>query len=325
MGEAGADTSAAGRRRSRRAVRLVGLAAISSMAACVAPSAWSTSLVSSEARGAAGDGPTIQVRQVEEQPQPAGCSAPVDSLSYATRHTPTSFTLRITVATPLCVAKQAAAVVYRMPGDGVAWPQELVERRELVIGPAGVTEIVFERTCMPAQFDVVTGATPARIAPWAAWHGPLLFPGDTNTAFQDWGGSCEGPGATSTTVPPTQPPPTTTPSTTAPVAVPSTTAPSTTVPGSGPSETVPGGPGQVAPSSTVPAAVLGATTVPTEPPPGVDDTPIPVDSGGRPTQVAGLAITGTSIMVLVVSATVLVLVGFAVHVAPWLLARRRRV
>jgi len=100
----------------------------------------------------------------------------------------TSFTLRVTALAPLCEPVQATAAVYAMPGDGVAWPQTLVETAPVALSGPGVTDVVFRVDCAAAQqFDVIVGATPAEIAPWGPWHGPLLFPFDTSTAHQSHG------------------------------------------------------------------------------------------------------------------------------------------
>ena len=107
-----------------------------------------------------------------------------------------TFRLRIEVNAPLCSRLDAVAVIYAMPGNGVAWPQNFVESQGFSLQQPGVTEIVFTKTCEPVQFDVVTGATPATISPDGAWHGPLLFPFDINTSQQWWG--C-GPPPTTTT------------------------------------------------------------------------------------------------------------------------------
>lgn len=107
-----------------------------------------------------------------------------------------TFRLRIEVTSPLCSRLDAVAVIYSMPGNGVAWPQQFVESRGFSLQQPGVTEIVFTKTCDAVQFDVVTGATPATISPTGPWHGPLLFPFDLNTSQQWWG--C-GPTPTTTT------------------------------------------------------------------------------------------------------------------------------
>lgn len=95
-----------------------------------------------------------------------------------------SFRLRITLLAPLCAPVTASAVIYAMPGNGAAWPQQLQEKVSFTLQAAGVTEITFTKVGTPVQFDVVTGATPQQIAPWLQWHGPLLFPFDTATSQQ---------------------------------------------------------------------------------------------------------------------------------------------
>jgi hypothetical protein len=229
-------------------------------------------------------------------------------MAYETVIGPSSFVLRILVLQPRCTPLQATAAVYGMPADGSVWPQDLVDTAPVTLSGAGVTEVTFERTCSPAQFDVVTGTTPDRIAPWAAWHGPLLFPLDTRSAFQDRGTTCAEP-PPSTTVPTSAapstspPPPTTTPD-----------APAPSTPGSGPAGTTvvtPSGP-----ASDV--EVLAATTTPAR--------PAAVDAAeGTPSapKVAGLALTGATATVLVVSGILLVLFGAGFVVGAWLRARVR--
>lgn len=149
------------------------------------------------------------------------------ALSYTVADTATAFTLTVTASAPLCdPVWDVSAVIYEMPGDNVAWPQELRERTTFVIEKAGTTTITFTKTCVPVQFDVVTGATPQTIAPWGEWHGPLLFPLDTNTALQHWGYPCEVTTTTASTT--TTAPTTTTESTTTTEATTTTTTSSTT-------------------------------------------------------------------------------------------------
>jgi hypothetical protein len=143
------------------------------------------------------------------------CLPATQALGHTVLHTDETFTITITVSAPLCTPIEAVAAVYRMPGSGAAWPQQLMQTEPVSLGPAGVTEIVFTKTCLPVQFDLVVGATPQTIAPWGAWHGPLLFPNDMATAYQHWGSTCE---------------PTTTTSTTTTSSTTSTTTTSTTVP-----------------------------------------------------------------------------------------------
>jgi len=106
-----------------------------------------------------------------------------------------TFTLRVIAAASPCSPIEASAVIYRMPGNGIAWPQHLLEVQPFTISTAGVTEITFRRSCVATQFDVVTGDTPATISPFGPHHGPLLFPFDLRTSQQSWGGgsSCTEP------------------------------------------------------------------------------------------------------------------------------------
>ena len=97
------------------------------------------------------------------------------------------FTLRIIAQDPLCSPIKATAAIYGMPGNGEAWPQNLVETLDFTIAEAGEYEVTFTKTCDPVQFDVITGDTPPVIAPLGEWHGPLLFPFDTATSLQHWG------------------------------------------------------------------------------------------------------------------------------------------
>jgi LPXTG-motif cell wall-anchored protein len=100
-----------------------------------------------------------------------------------------AFTLTIVAEAPLCSPIEATAAIYGMPGKGEAWPQNLVETLDFTIAAAGEYVVTFTKTCDPVQFDVLTGDTPPVIAPLGEWHGPLLFPFDTNTSLQHWG--CE--------------------------------------------------------------------------------------------------------------------------------------
>lgn len=99
-----------------------------------------------------------------------------------------------------CAPVEAKAAVYGMPGQGVAWPQNLVEVKDFTITHAGVTTIRFTKTCDPVQFDVLTGDTPQTISPTGPWHGPLLFPFDIETSYQHWG--CAGGTSTTSTTSP---------------------------------------------------------------------------------------------------------------------------
>jgi hypothetical protein len=249
---------------------------------------------------------SITVERTERDDPPAGCAPLRNSLRYETEDGDDAFVLRILTDVPLCQPVVAAAVIYEMPGNGRAWPQQLRERREFELQPAGVTEVRFDKTCMPAQFDVVVGASPSTIEPFGQWHGPLLFPGDTATARQHWGSADCGPGGTTTTLPPES-----TTTTTLPI-----------------TPTVPQGPGpEVSPETggpapgggAAPTEVLGATTVPA-PAATAGDPPAatgPSVLGASQTpSVAGLALTGTSVLLLVILGSLLILSGVAIVVFP---------
>lgn len=178
------------------------------------------------------------------------------ALSYTVADTATSFTLNVTASAPLCdPVWDASAVIYAMPGDSIAWPQELRERVAFTISKAGTTAITFTKTCLPVQFDVVTGATPQTIAPWGEWHGPLLFPLDINTALQHWGYPCEVTTTTASTTTTTEPTTTTqsttsTTSTTTTASTTTTTAPTTTTTTTTPTTST---------TTTIPTSVSGCT------------------------------------------------------------------
>ena len=80
--------------------------------------------------------------------------------SYTTVNTSSSFTLNVTLSQNLCTPFTAKAAVYSMPGDGVAWPQQLASVQEFSIQNRGVYTIVFPKTCLAQQFDVLVGDTP---------------------------------------------------------------------------------------------------------------------------------------------------------------------
>ncbi len=115
------------------------------------------------------------------------CSPGTMGLTRTIQNNASVFKVTITESSTPCTPINAIAVVYAMPGNGVAWPQNLLEANPFTISQAGVTEIIFEKDCDPVQFDIVTGATPQTIAPFGQWHGPLLFPLDLETSLQFWG------------------------------------------------------------------------------------------------------------------------------------------
>ncbi len=137
--------------------------------------------------------------QIVQTPSGGGgiCLPPALALRQSTRSDETTFRLVIRVTAPLCSRVDAVAAIYQMPGNGVAWPQNLLETAPFSLKAPGTTEVIFTKTCTPVQFDVITGATPPTISPTGAWHGPLLFPLDTSTSLQWWG--CGPTTSTSTT------------------------------------------------------------------------------------------------------------------------------
>ncbi len=192
-------------------------------------------------------------------------------LTYVVHSDDDVFRLTVTAASPQCSPIEAHAVIYAMPGNGEAWPQELVEKAPVTISEAGVYEITFSKECDPVQFDVVTGATPQTITPLGEFHGPMLFPFDINTAQQYWGDAADCP------------PPSTTTTT-------STTASTTTT-------STP----EVLPTTIVPPPeVDGVTTI--APNPG--NTEVAGTSTTR--QPAALALTGTSASLGIFGAALLV-------------------
>jgi hypothetical protein len=295
-------------RRRRRAV----VAGTLALAAGVVGGAGAVEQVGAQDGGTVGAPAPTSIISVTLRPSTIDlgpCRPGITGLTYETIDRQDSFTLRIVAATEPCTPLAAVAAAYRMPDGFAAWPQTLAERRDVVIDAAGTTDVRFAKGCVPLQFDVVTGATPATIAPWAQWHGPLLFPGDVRTALQHRPSSnC---GVPTTTAPTTTAPTSTT--TTASTSTTSTTAPGsnttvTSAPPSGPT-TSPGGPSATTPQ---PASVLGSTqTPPSTAPPAVDTS---VGADGPPT-VAGLALTGGSVRVLLLGGLVSVVAGLVLLAA----------
>jgi hypothetical protein len=215
----------------------------------------------------------ITIEQIPSEAQ-GDCLPALLSLSNTVEYDDTMFRLIVTASAPLCEPIEASAVIYAMPGNGVAWPQELKELKKFTIAEAGVYIITFDKDCGPAQFDVINGVTPQTInSPLD--HGPLLFPFDTGTAQQYWG--CDTTTTTSTTtttttsstVPPTQPPP------------------------------------EVLGTTTIAPAVSGASTSSTTPPAQVAGTSV---SRGN---AAALALTGSRSVPTAVAGFGLIAVGAA--------------
>ena len=133
---------------------------------------------------------------VEQSPVgPTGfCLPPAFALSYTTFTDANTFRLTVYASPSLCQPIAATAVIYAMPTDGSAWPQTLAASTPVIIPGPGITTITFAKGCEPAQFDVVTGATPPVISPFGEWHGPLLFPFALDSSEQYFGSDCGGGG-----------------------------------------------------------------------------------------------------------------------------------
>lgn len=141
----------------------------------VAPASSAAPAAPGSPAGAADTSPNISVTQVNK-PYSWFCLPSFFALTHEVTSTPTQFILTIKANHRPCNTVYPHAVIYAMPGNGVAWPQTLAEKESFVINRAGTTTVVFNKRCDPAQFDVITGATPQTVAPWAQWHGPPLFP-----------------------------------------------------------------------------------------------------------------------------------------------------
>ena len=233
--------------------------------------------------------------------QQGKCAPALTALSNTIDGDGQNFIVRVTASSPLCDPIDAVAAVYAMPGNGIAWPQVLVDSKRFTLQAAGVTEIRFTKGCAPQQFDVLTGATPQVIAPNGEFHGPLLVPFDTNTALQWWGSTC----AQTTTTSPietttTRPGVTTTTSVTATTAQSNTTVPASTTT-----------------TTTSPAAVLDATA---EKPSAAPTTAKVAVLGASETAPGALAFTGTTISGAAAMGGVLLLAGLGLLVA----SRRRQ-
>lgn len=141
-------------------------------------------LGSSLSTGTAGATGTITVVQTPI-PNDGDCD-PLGRLqwTYTTESTSEFFKLTVVNPTNLCDPVDAVAAIYAMPKDGSVWPQTLSATEDFTISTASITTITFSKDCDPAQFDVLTGATPPVIAPTGPYHGPLLFPTDVATAEQ---------------------------------------------------------------------------------------------------------------------------------------------
>jgi hypothetical protein len=131
-----------------------------------------------------------------------------DGMTWSRQSTDTTFEIVVTLERPLCDRLEAAAVIYLMPEDGSLWPQTLSEEVDITFLEAGVTTIVWEKFCVPAQFDLLEPPAPEviNVPPIGPFHGPLVFPptnigGNNGSATQYLGGgpSCDTTTSTTTT------------------------------------------------------------------------------------------------------------------------------
>jgi hypothetical protein len=213
------------------------------------------------ANGVVGDITITQTPGVDNGP----CITPAQ-LTYTTLSDASVFRLRIFAAAEPCAPISATAAIYGMPTGGAQWPQTLKLTKSFTITGPGTTDVVFTKDCTPSQFDVVTGATPQVIGPLGDMHGPLLFPFNTDTAYQDPGAVCEGTTTTSGV--------TTTTAANATTIATSTSVADTTIV-------------QASSTTTTPTGVLGATT--TQP-----SSVLSESSSNPSSQGSSLAATGVS-------------------------------
>jgi len=132
---------------------------------------------------------SIEISQTRTSPDvPSGFCLPAFlAMRHTTFEDSSIFRLNVIVSAPLCDPIDPVAAVYAMPLEGGAWPQTLVETKGFRVQEPGTTQITFTKRCAPVQFDVINGPTPPTVAPWGPYHGPLLFPFDTNSARQHVG------------------------------------------------------------------------------------------------------------------------------------------
>lgn len=156
-------------------------------------------------------------------------------MKWSRKSLPQTFEIIVTLDRPLCNPYKTAAVIYLMPPQDPRWPQTLSEKVDITFLEAGVTTVVWDKYCVPAQFDLLEPPTPKTIAPWGPYHGGLVFPatdlaGSNGSAIQYLGGGDHcGPTTTSTsTTTSTTTTTTTSSTTTVPDDTTTTTEPDTT-------------------------------------------------------------------------------------------------
>jgi hypothetical protein len=126
--------------------------------------------------------------------QSAPCLDSKSALNTFANSDATSFVVTINVIAPLCTPLDAKAVIYAMPNNGQAWPQELFKVVPFTLSQAGTVTVTFTKGCGAVQFDVLTGSTPQTIDN-PLQHGQLIDP----VAAQQWFGAPCPTGTTTTT------------------------------------------------------------------------------------------------------------------------------
>jgi hypothetical protein len=132
------------------------------------------------------------------------------ALSVQVSSSANNLVVTVVASAPLCEPLESTAVIYSMPGNGVAWPQQLAEAQKFTISQAGTTVITFSKDCLPVRFDIVTGEPPQTISSRTyEWTAPL--PWNQPPLWEYWGFPCPPPttASTSTTAPVSVPPATT--------------------------------------------------------------------------------------------------------------------
>lgn len=237
-------------------------------------------------------GSDVTVSRTVNADQSAPCVDPLFSLSNYVNSTADAFTLTVNVNAPLCSPLEAKAVIYAMPGDGVAWPQELVKTVPFTLSEAGTVTVTFSKGCGATQFDVITGHAPQTINTGFD-HGPLLFPTQLQTAQQFWGAPCVDGTTTTSTVPATTSTVPTSSTTTAATSTSTTAAEAKTTTTAASADVNISATSTVAePTTTLAIAVAGERV----------DNPMPATS---------LAFTGSATTILAALAIGLVLIGIS--------------
>lgn len=195
--------------------------------------------------------------------QSAPCLDSDSALNTFANSDATSFVVTINVIAPLCTPLDAKAVIYAMPNNGQAWPQELFKVVPFTLSQAGTVTVTFTKGCGAVQFDVLTGSTPQTIDN-PLQHGQLIDP----VAAQQWFGAPCPTGTTTTTEATTsttsststttEPTTTTTSTTTTTTEPPTTTTTSTTTSTTSTTTTT---------STTVPPTTTTTSTTTTTAPP----------------------------------------------------------